>query len=182
MKTFAHACLALMLAGSTAAQAIPVTDLINAVASKTGKKFILAPNVQGEVTLIGQNASSVTLPELTTILQVYGFTVVDGGGYVRVVPDTMARTLPVPTIDGKERRADGEIVSRVIQVKSISAAQLVPILRPIVPQYGHMVAYPCANLLMIVDTYANVRRIEGIVESMDVGPPVVLEGCAAPVK
>lgn len=182
MKTFVRTCLTLVLLGAAAAQAMPVGDLIGAVAAKTGKKFVLDPKVQGEVTLVGQNASSVTLPELTNILRVYGFTVLEGGGYVRVVPDAMARTLPVPTIDSKERRADGEIVSRVIRVKSLSAAQLVPILRPIVPQYGHMVAYPCANLLMLVDTYANVRRIEALVESMDVGPPVTLEGCATAAK
>jgi general secretion pathway protein D len=82
----------------------------------------------------------------------------------------MARTLPVPTVTGNERYPDGAIVSRIIKVKSIPAGQLVPILRPVVPQYGHLVANPCTNTKLIVDTFANGRRLESLVESLDQGP------------
>jgi general secretion pathway protein D len=168
------ACVILVVSSVAEAQqspeAMPVAQLISAVATKTGKKFVIDPRVQGDVTLIGQNASGVSLADLSNILQVYGFAVFEGGGYVRVVPDAMTRTLPVPMVSGNERHADAEVVSRVIKVKSMPAAHLVPLLRPVVPQNGHLVASPCTNVLLIVDSYANVRRLETIVQAMDTGP------------
>jgi general secretion pathway protein D len=52
-------------------------------------------------------------------------------------------------------------------MKNISAAQLVPILRPFVPQYGQLTAYPSGNMLIISDRASNVNRIVRIVERMD---------------
>jgi len=64
-------------------------------------------------------------------------------------------------------------------VKSLPAASLVPILRPIVPQNGHLVAVPCTNVLMIVDTYANVRRLESVVQALDTAEkPFQPPGCS----
>ena len=48
-----------------------------------------------------------------------------------------------------------------------------------VPQYGHLVALPCVNKLILVDMYANVRRIESVIEALDVGEPFKPEKCEA---
>ena len=48
----------------------------------------------------------------------------------------------------------------MIDVKNVSAAQLVPILRPLIPQYGHLAAYPASNILIISDRASNVNRID----------------------
>jgi type II secretory pathway component GspD/PulD (secretin) len=189
MKAIACLCLALVLCGAStfaAAQdpepgTISVTDLISAVATKTGKKFIVEPRVRAPVMLLGQSPSSVSLPELATILQPYGFVVIEYGNYVRVLPDAAARTQAVPLAAGNERHGDAEVVSRVIKVKSIPATFLVPILRPLVPQYGHLVAVPCTNVLMLVDSYANVRRLEAIVQSLDTAEkPFEPPSCSPP--
>jgi general secretion pathway protein D len=185
MKVMAGACVAILMAAvaspAAAQENMTATELISAVAAKTGKKFIVEPRVQAEITLLGQEPSSVTIADLATILQVYGFALFEGGGYVRVVPDPVARLMPTPVISGSEKRADGEYVTRVIKVKSMPAAQLVPLLRPIIPQNGHLVAVPCTNVLMVVDTFANVRRLESVVQSLDTGgEPYQPEKCAAP--
>jgi general secretion pathway protein D len=185
MKVMACACVAILMAAAAspaaAQEKLTVTELISAVAAKTGKKFIVEPRVQAEITLLGQEPSSVTIADLATILQVYGFALFEGGGYVRVVPDPVARLMPTPVISANEKRADGEYVTRVIKVKSMPAVQLVPLLRPIIPQNGHLVAVPCTNVLMVVDTFANVRRLESVVQSLDTGgEPYQPEKCEAP--
>jgi type II secretory pathway component GspD/PulD (secretin) len=81
-------------------------------------------------------------------------------------------------VSGKEVRPDAEFVSKIITVKSVPAAQLVPILRPLLPQAGHLVALPCANKLIIVDTFANIRRIQSIIDALDVGEPYATEKCS----
>ena len=60
-----------------------------------------------------------------------------------------------------------EIVTQIITLKNISAAQLVPLLRPLIPQQGHLAAYPSGNMLIISDRASNVSRIMKIVERMD---------------
>jgi general secretion pathway protein D len=185
MRAVACACVAILTAGvaspAAAQEKMSVTELISAVAAKSGKKFIVEPRVQAEITLLGQEPASVTIADLATILQVYGFTLFEGGGYVRVVPDAWARVMPTPIVSGNEKRADGEYVTRIIKVKSMPAVHLVPLLRPIVPQNGHLVAVPCTNVLMLVDTFANARRLEAVVQSLDTGgEPYRPEPCAAP--
>ena len=54
-----------------------------------------------------------------------------------------------------------------MQVRNVSAGQLVPILRPMMPQAAHLAAYPSANMLIISDRAANVNRIMRIVQRID---------------
>jgi general secretion pathway protein D len=156
----------------------PISHLIATVAKTTGKKFVVDPLVHGDAEIVGQDAGSISYNDLLTILHAYGYAAVEYGGYVNVVPDTKIRHQPVPEVSGKDTRPDAEFVSKVITVKSVPAAELVPILRPLLPQAGHLVALPCANKLIIVDTFANVRRIQAIIDALDVGEPFATGKCS----
>lgn len=166
-------------ASSTSA-GIPLLQLIDSVAKKTGKNFILDPRVAGNAVLVGIDPAKVTYPELLTILQVNGFVAVETGGLVRVLPESVGRTAAAPLIEGNDKHPDAEIVTRVFRVKSVPSPQLVPILRPLLPQSAHLAAFPCTNELIMVDTYANVRRIENIVASLDKGEALSLPKCTLP--
>jgi general secretion pathway protein D len=129
---------------------------------------------------VGQDLSNISYNELLTILLINGFTAAEYGGYVNVLPDAGGRTTPSPVLSGKESHPDAEFVTKVITVKTVNAAHLVPILRPMIPQYGHLAAFPCTNRLILVDTFANVRRLETVIESLDVGgEPYKPEKCEA---
>jgi general secretion pathway protein D len=43
----------------------------------------------------------------------------------------------------------------------------VPMLRPLIPTYGHLAAYPGGNMLIISDRASNVSRVVRIIERMD---------------
>jgi general secretion pathway protein D len=146
---------------------VPIERLVATVAKKTGKQFLLDPRVHTNVVLVGQDPSEITYPQLLTVLEAHGYATVDEAGYVRIVPDATIRSEPIPTIASKDARAASEYVTQIIPVKNISAVQLVPILRPMLPQQAHLVALPSANSLIIVDRFANVRRIEALVKSLD---------------
>jgi general secretion pathway protein D len=150
---------------------VPFSKLIATVAKKTGKKFIVDPRVHGDAEIVGQDTSNISFSDLLTILHVYGYTAIESGGYVSVVPDAVARQVPTPQITGKETRPDAEFVTKVITVRNIPAVQLVPILRPMVPQMGHLAALPCVNKLIYVDTFANLQRLQAVIEALDVGEP-----------
>ncbi len=171
---------ALAQSASSSTAGTPLAQLIETVAKKTGKNFILDPRVAGNATLIGIDPSKVTYPELLTILQVHGYVAYEGDGLVRIVPDSIGRATPSPVIGPNDKHADAEIVTRVFRVKSLSSPQLVPILRALLPQSAHLAAIACTNELLIVDTYANVRRIENIVAAMDKGEALALPKCTLP--
>lgn len=159
---------------------VPLSTLITAVSKNTGRKFVLDPRVRAGVTLIGEEPSSVTYSELLTILSTYGYMAVQTGGYVLVVPDADARMEPLPLLTDGEKLPDDQYVTAVMHVKSLFAGWFVPILRPLLPQQGHLAALPCTNDLVIVDRFANVRRIESIVRAMDTGTPIKPQACSSP--
>lgn len=150
---------------------VPIYKLIATVAKKTGKKFVIDPRVRGNADIVGQDTANISFSDLLTVLHVYDYTAIESGGYVAVVPDAVARQVPTPQITGKETHPDSEFVTKVITVKNIPATQLVPILRPMIPQMGHLAALPCVNKLIYVDTFANLQRLQAIIEALDVGEP-----------
>jgi general secretion pathway protein D len=169
---------AIAQSSSSPAAGVPLVQLIDSVAKKTSKNYIVDPRVTGNAVLLGMDPSKVTYPQLLTILQVYGFVAVEGDGLVRIVPDTQARSSPAPVIGANDKHPDAEVVTRIVRVKSVSAPQLVPILRALLPVSAHLAAYPCTNELIIVDSYANVRRIENVIASMDKGDALAPPKCS----
>jgi general secretion pathway protein D len=159
---------------------VPLSNLITTVAKKTGKKFVIDPRVRASVALVGEEQSSVTYDELLIILNTYGFVAVRTGSYVVIAPDADTRMEPLPVVSGNESLPDDEAVTAVIHVKSMPAAWLVPILRPLVPQWGHLAANLCSNDLILVERFANVRRMETIIRAMDKGQPLKLPSCPVP--
>ena len=156
---------------------VPFYKLIATVAKKTGKKFIVDPRVHGNAEIVGQDTSNISFSDLLTILHVYDYAAIESGGYVSIVPDANARQVPIPLITGKETRPDSEFVTKVITVRNIPAVQLVPLLRPMIPQMGHLAALPCVNKLIYVDTFANLQRLQAVIEALDVGEPYKPEKC-----
>jgi general secretion pathway protein D len=60
-----------------------------------------------------------------------------------------------------------EYVTQVIRLDNISAAKLIPVLRPLVPQQAHMAAYAPSNAIILSDIRSNIGRIVDIIERMD---------------
>ncbi len=146
-----------------------IREIIEAVAEITGKSFIIDSRVKGQATLISKSplTPDAFYETFLAILQVNGFVAVPSGNVVKVLPDTNARQLPSIDLPGSVRSGSDQIVTHVIQVQNVGAAQLVPILRPLVPQYGHLAAHPASNMLIISDREANVYRLLKIISRID---------------
>jgi general secretion pathway protein D len=158
---------------------VPLEKVIAAVAKKSGKKFIVDNRVSGNVQLLGQDVSAVSYGDMLSILLLNGYTAIEGGSYVSVIPVSSVRDEPLPLATDKDRFPDAQFVTMVVPVKNVSAPQLVPILRPLMPTYGHLAAMPCANSLVFVDNFANIKRLEKLVAALDVGKPYVMPSCEA---
>jgi len=163
---------------SSPTRGVDLNRIIESVAKKTSKKFIVDPRVRGEVTVIGAEPLSGDYAQLLSVLDVHGFTAVESGGYVHVIPDANARQAPVPIAVRGKQYADSEVVTKIIAVKSLPAAQIIPLLRPMLPQAAHLAALPCTNTLVVVDRFANVNRIQGVIDAMDNGEPLKPRDCS----
>ena len=95
------------------------------------------------------------------------FVAVPAGKVYKIIPDASARQVPGNDLPDQVSRSSDELVTQVISVKNVSAAQLVPILRPLIPQYGHLAAYPSSNMLIISDRASNVSRMLRIIARID---------------
>ena len=146
-----------------------ISALISTVAAVTDKNFIVDPRVKGKVTVISSRPmnNDEVYQVFLSILKVHGFAAVPSGEVIKIVPDVNAKQDGIPTAsDGQPGRGD-EMVTRVVQVDNVAAAQLVPILRPLIPQQGHLAAYPATNVLIISDRARDVERLVSIIRRID---------------
>jgi general secretion pathway protein D len=153
-----------------------ITQIIEAVSMSTGKNFIVDPRVRAQVTML---SSTPMTPDqfyqaFLAILQVHGFVAVPAGNVVKIIPDANMRQYPSNDLPNSVSSTSDELVTQVLAVKNVGAAQLVPVLRPLMPQNAQLSAVTGANILIISDRASNVNRMMRIIARIDeVGNPDV---------
>ena len=145
-----------------------IRKVVEAVSEVTGKNFIIDPRVTGKVTLLSATpmSSDAFYEAFLSILQVHGYVAIASGDLIKILPDATARQFAGP-IGTSGSAGPDDLATQVIQVRNVGATQLVPILRPLIPQYGHMVAHAGSNMLIISDRAANVARMVAIIRRID---------------
>ena len=146
-----------------------IQELIKFVADVTGATIVVDPSVKGKIKVV--SSRPVNKSELydlfLSILDVQGYTAVRTGNVIRVIPNKDARSSPVEVPSSGAMSTNDEYVTQVIRLENISAAKLIPVLRPLVPQQAHMAAYAPSNAIIISDIASNIRRIVEIIDRMD---------------
>ena len=146
-----------------------IQAFISAVAELTGKNFVIDPRVKGQVTVV---SSAPTDPEalyevFLSVLKVNGFAAVPSGKVIKIVPDLNARQEGEGGFANSSPARSEQIMTAVIPTTYVNAAELVPVLRPLLPQEAHLAATARADALVVADSAANVNRIMRIVRELD---------------
>ena len=169
--------LLLLLSGPVFAQPVTLNlkdanigAVISTISEITGKNFIVDPRVKGKVTIISSRPmdNDEIYQVFLSVLDVHGFSAIPSGAVIKIVPDASAKQNALPLVDTAHPGQGDEMVTRVIELHHIAASQLVPILRPLVPQQGHLAAYVPSNILIISDRAANIERLVNIISRIDV--------------
>lgn len=141
-----------------------IREFIEQVAQISGQTFVIDPRVKGQVSVVSNNP--LTLTEVyqlfLSVMATHGFSVMTQGDQARIVPNAEAKA----DADAG-RSAPDRLETRVIQVQHGSATELIPLIRPLVPQYGHLAAISSANAIIISDRTANIERIEDLLGQLD---------------
>ncbi len=148
---------------------VDIIQVARAVSMVTHKDFILDPRVRAQVTMLSSTPMSpdAFYHTFLAILNVHGFTAVPDGNVEKIIPDAEERYEPGLVLPSTVSATSDELVTQVVQVKNVSAAQLVPVLRPLIPNEAHLAAYPPANILIISDRASNVNRMMRIIARID---------------
>ncbi len=149
-----------------------IESVVKAVSIISGRNFVLDPRVKGTINVVSSSpiAPELAYPILISALRLQGFTVVEGNGtgVTKIIPEADAKTHAIPTTT---QSASGEyrLVTRVFAIRGESAAQLVPILRPLVTANNAINVYPANNTLVVTDYADNIKRLEKVIATIEQG-------------
>ncbi len=146
-----------------------IQALIATVSEITGKNFIVGPTVQGKVTVISARPmkASEIYDVFLSVLRVHGYAAIPSGDMIKIVPEAVAQQDGSGALNGTRPHETDEIVTQIVPVKHVAATDLVPILRPLMPQGAQLIAHPASNSLVISDRAGNVERMISIIRRID---------------
>ncbi len=154
-------------------KAADINVLIETVSEITGKSFIVDQTVTGAVTVVSRQP--MTADEIydvfLSVLRVHGYTAVPAGSMVKIVPDvSAAQQAPMTGLGGGDAQ-----LTRIIDLKHVSAQEMMALLRPLMPQQAHIAAHGGSNSLLVADRAANLERIAAIIRRIDVAADSEIE-------
>ena len=142
-----------------------IVTLIETVSLATGKNFIIDPQVQGKVNVI--SSTEIDNDELyhlfLSVLRVYGYIAVEGEDFTKILPQSNLKE----NSSFISSTSSDIIVTTTIAIANVPANQLVPVLRPIISQYGLLAAYTPSNSIVVTDTQANIARLNKVISELD---------------
>lgn len=146
-----------------------ILQVIAAVRQATGRTFIIDPRVRGNITMLSSTPMTANqfFEAFQSILSVYNFVAITTGNIVKILPADNARQMPGVDLTDSVSSTSDSMVTQIIAVKSVSAAQLVAVLRPLMPTNANLATVTGSNLLIITDRANNVRRIMNIISDID---------------
>ncbi len=151
---------------------IDLADITEVVARRSGKNFLIYHRVDPEVVVGHRRPRDIDYPTLLTILRNNDLAAVSNGDNISIMPVQMVRQHALPIVhEDDDSIADDEWVTRVIILRNADSRQLVPIMRPLLPQAGHMSAHPGSRSILIADRYANVKRVTSMIRQIDAATP-----------
>jgi general secretion pathway protein D len=147
-----------------------IKDVVTLISKWTGKNFILDSKVRGKITIMGP--SQVTLEEayqaFLSSLEANGLTTVKSGKFIRIIESAEARRAPVETFAGDYTPDTDQFITRIFQLKYINADEVQREFRDLTTRQGKLFAYEPTNSIIITDTGSNIKRIQGILDTLDV--------------
>ena len=151
------------------AKNIDIHQFINQISSITGKTFVVDPKLRGQVTVISDAPldKDGVYELFLSVLRLQNYTAVPSGNLVKIQQSATGKQAPGLSGDLESLAPEG-LVTRVIRAQNVEATELVKILRPLIPQYGHIGAVVKSNILIISDHADNVARLKKLVKEIDI--------------
>ncbi|MDY7017270.1 MAG: type II secretion system secretin GspD [Nitrospirota bacterium] len=181
------ALLALLTSGVGVAQELPaeiqgnlvridfenvdLQAMVRFISKITGKNFIVDDSVRGKVSIVTPDKVSVdqAYQIFLSVLNLKGFTVVQAGPAIKIIPTKDARNVPLPLITPGFTTPEGEMfVTEVLKLRYVDSQDLAGLLQNMMSQDGLIAAYPTTNSIILIDTATNISRLKELAKEFDV--------------
>ncbi len=146
-----------------------ILSVINEVSQETGKNFIVDPRVNGKITLISSKPlrQKQVYEVFLSVLGMLGYSAIPSGNVIKIVPSMESGENATRVATAQSPGKGDEVVVRVIPLENISASQLIPVLRPLLPQWSNVSSYAPGNVIILLGRAANLDRILHIIQDVD---------------
>ena len=150
---------------------VDIKFLVKLVGDLTGRKFVIAKDVEGKVTVVTppKIPLSEVYPLFLSILDANGCAVTEHNGIYKVLKRARPTVPIAPVRSEGEPMPAGGLVTKVIRLSHVNAAEVAAFLEPLVggEKTGHLSFLEATNHLIITDTVENQMRIEKILQRID---------------
>ena len=150
---------------------VDIQLFIKYISELSGKNFVVDKAVQGNVTILSPTKISEeeAYRVFESVLEVHGFTTVEAGSVVKILPSARARSQNIGMLsDGSSSRPEDRIVTQLVPLKFSSPQELKKVLTPLVSQTSVLIAHVPSGMLIITETLSNIQKLLGIIEILDV--------------
>ena len=148
-----------------------ILSVINEISQETGKNFIVDPHVTGKITLISNTplTRDEVYPVFLATLGMLGYAAIPTGNVIKIVPnmESSEQATHITTHNIDEKTQGEAAMVRIIPLANLSATQLIPVIRPLLPQWSNISAYSPSNVLLLFGQAANLNRIANIITEID---------------
>ncbi|MFY7697221.1 MAG: GspD family T2SS secretin variant LspD [Legionella sp.] len=147
-----------------------IRAVIAEVSRVTGKNFIIDPRVQGKISIVSSTPMSdqELYQVFLSMLQVSGYAAIPSGAVVKIIPSIDAKTLTPDSLKPGYAKPEGDdMMVEVMAVHYVPAEQLVPVLRPLMPQWSNVSAYGPSNMLILSGRANNIKQLASIIKQVD---------------
>ncbi len=150
---------------------VDINVLIKFMSELTGKNFVVDQRVRGKVTIISPSKISVdeAFKVFESVLEVHGFTTVQAGEIIKIIPSPDARAKNIETmLEDGSRSPEDKVVTQLIPLRYADAAAIKRIIAPLISKSSVALAYAPTNTLILTDFYSNIKRLLKILKAIDV--------------
>jgi general secretion pathway protein D len=150
-----------------------IFEVINALSDILNINYIIDPAVRGKVNIhtTGEIDKSQLLPILDTIFKINNIAAVKTGDLYKIIPIKDAKSAVSDVSIGTDLEAvpaTDRVIIQIVPLRYIPSAEAVKVLKPFISPGGDIQEYSKGNILIIVDTSANVQKLLSFIDVLDV--------------
>jgi general secretion pathway protein D len=149
---------------------VDISTMVKFISDLTGRNFVLDDRVKGKISVYSPSKLSIeeAYNVFVSVLELKGFTVVQSGKVAKIVPISSAKQSGLTLLRSGEMPPINEnYVAQVNKLENITAQEAVTFLQPMVSKDGYISAFGPGNLLLIVDSSLNIRKLQGLLRLID---------------
>lgn len=150
---------------------VDISTMVKFISDLTGKNFILDDRVKGKISVYSPSKLSIeeAYNVFTSVLELKGFTVVQSGRVAKIVPSASAKQSGFKLLpEGAQAPVNENYVAQVTKLEYITAQEALAFLQPMVSKDGHLSVFGPGNLLLMVDSSINIRKLHGLLQTIDI--------------